>query len=890
MKDINFHKVEMENFCGYIEPMEFTFENSKITLISGKNGIGKSTVFSAIPYALYGMTQTGQTSTDVLNNKTERNCVVKCYFSIDGVKYKVVRGIKSPKSATNASLFIEGSRDPIAKGARETTQKIEELLVPKELFLNTILFGQKVKSFFTDLPDSKQKEIFRKILQLDDYLTYKKNAADELSNLLDESLDTANAIGTIKQVIESVESNINTVKEKIKEKQSRLKDTNEYVKILNEQKLLHDDELNEMDEENTRRDYDNLMDKKKSLKNELNNLDDILTSKINEMTAVAEATISKLKEENSVSLKVLSDTLNTKISDNKDKLAKHQKEINDEINRLREEYADIKSKLIDEKNNRLNILNKSISDIKDEKLEKTAEINKQLVDELDVVNKEEKEIVDALTYKYNDTKQELERNLTDINIRANDVFQIISKEKMKIETASDKIKQYKIAIDNKSTICPTCFQKWSNTDHIQKMIDDEELFINECHKNIKTYDESHKKLNETAEDLKQDIHDIKITHEKNLLKATDDFTNKRKNIKNTIDENIAKLEQEISTKINDLEDKINDLEKDFGDEVINRLNNKYIDLANKEKNKISNIEKEISNTNKELEDEYYIVVEKYNSILKTKITSIEEKTKTDIITIKNKFVDDKKKLSDNISNIDDNLILESKHKLAAIEGIKNKIQKVKDAIVEHKYIIGEIKTSIADDNELIKTLLDDIEKHNIKIKEYELTTKEITQKIKICEFWKNAFSSSGIPSMLIDESIPFMNRKISAYLDMMSNGRYIVTFDTLHETKSGEFKDKISVNVYDAETHSNSRVNLSGGQTKLVDIATILTLSDLQESVQKFKVNILLFDEIFDALDDENISNVSKLLRTIVAKDKAINIITHRHIDQVEADAIYNFG
>ena len=53
MKNINFRKVYMENYCGYIAPMEFEFENSKITLISGKNGIGKSTVL--VPYHLHYM-------------------------------------------------------------------------------------------------------------------------------------------------------------------------------------------------------------------------------------------------------------------------------------------------------------------------------------------------------------------------------------------------------------------------------------------------------------------------------------------------------------------------------------------------------------------------------------------------------------------------------------------------------------------------------------------------------------------------------------------------------------------------------------------------------------------------------------------------------------------
>jgi ABC-type transport system involved in cytochrome bd biosynthesis fused ATPase/permease subunit len=54
------------------------------------------------------------------------------------------------------------------------------------------------------------------------------------------------------------------------------------------------------------------------------------------------------------------------------------------------------------------------------------------------------------------------------------------------------------------------------------------------------------------------------------------------------------------------------------------------------------------------------------------------------------------------------------------------------------------------------------------------------------------------------------------------------------------------------------------------------------------KSNILLLDEIFDSLDDQNISYVSTVLRTLV-KDRSINIISHRHIDTIEADEVVRF-
>ena len=169
----------------------------------------------------------------------------------------------------------------------------------------------------------------------------------------------------------------------------------------------------------------------------------------------------------------------------------------------------------------------------------------------------------------------------------------------------------------------------------------------------------------------------------------------------------------------------------------------------------------------------------------------------------------------------------------------------------------------------------------------KIIQKEKESLIDIYDFWKTGFSMSGIPSMLIDEAIPFMNERIAFYLDQIG-GRYIVSFDTLNKNKGGEFKDKISVNVYDTVTKANMRKQLSGGQTRIVDIATILTLRDLQANIQDMRTNIIILDEIFDSLDVKNIEYVSTVLRKMT-KGNSINIISHTQIDQLDVDETLRF-
>ena len=59
MKTIRFEKVTLLNFCG-IDNAEIEFYHN-ITTICGRNGIGKSTIFNAIYYVLFGTDQFGNT-------------------------------------------------------------------------------------------------------------------------------------------------------------------------------------------------------------------------------------------------------------------------------------------------------------------------------------------------------------------------------------------------------------------------------------------------------------------------------------------------------------------------------------------------------------------------------------------------------------------------------------------------------------------------------------------------------------------------------------------------------------------------------------------------------------------------------------------------------------
>ena len=80
-KEIRIKKVELENFFCYTDTFEYSFEDG-LTLISGPNGKGKTTLFESVPYTFYGVTSKGIEGDDVINKKVKKNCRTCVYFDI----------------------------------------------------------------------------------------------------------------------------------------------------------------------------------------------------------------------------------------------------------------------------------------------------------------------------------------------------------------------------------------------------------------------------------------------------------------------------------------------------------------------------------------------------------------------------------------------------------------------------------------------------------------------------------------------------------------------------------------------------------------------------------------------------------------------------------------
>ena len=160
------NNLELVNFKKYTNK-KFTFEEGLIGII-GKNGSGKSTIFEAILFALYGELKT-KGAKDFIRNSTvsEKEAVsVTLEFEFEDFTYKVIREFRGKSLSANAKFYK--NEELITTGAKEVTNSIVKLVkMGRDSFIHTLFASQKELTSLSNLKPEDRKRMIRKLLGLE---------------------------------------------------------------------------------------------------------------------------------------------------------------------------------------------------------------------------------------------------------------------------------------------------------------------------------------------------------------------------------------------------------------------------------------------------------------------------------------------------------------------------------------------------------------------------------------------------------------------------------------------------------------------------------------------------------------------------------------------------
>ena len=208
---IQFRKIYIEGFGSMQAKTVFNFNQQGVFVIKGKNGSGKTTIFNALVWCLYGVNLKGVTSSKIPTLKSKREgkwygtrvCIFvkvgqESYMIARHIKYKkLTKGIE-PGSSLLLFNKVDGEYQLVNKDFKGDVQTaIDSILgMSSKSFISSILFGQRMKKFIE--ADSKDKRvILEELLNLD----FIKQG---IENLKERKLDNENIQVSLRSEINSL--------------------------------------------------------------------------------------------------------------------------------------------------------------------------------------------------------------------------------------------------------------------------------------------------------------------------------------------------------------------------------------------------------------------------------------------------------------------------------------------------------------------------------------------------------------------------------------------------------------------------------------------------------------------------------------------------------------
>lgn len=511
-------KVELDN-CGTVLVKGIN-EYEENTL---SNGSGKSSIFEALYFSLYGKTTTGLTN--VSNRYTNKTYKLNLKFSIDGVQYEINReGTKI--------MLLQNGEDISRRNKTDTETYIKEniLKLSPEIFLNIVYLAQGFKSRLSALTAGGRKDQIEELIGTSEIT---ENFRIEMQNHKDKLNDELN------------------------ETNNKISYNNGTINQININKVNYQKEIDRINEENKNKIpkqqlLDNLQIFKNNLTTEEQKSNDI-TDKINktkEFNSSIQVEILKIdNESNQLSLKSTEEVtkINTKIYEETMEVEKLD---NEKILALSQSISNISNEISVLSTQKIGLENKIEDNKKQIETLKTSDTCPTCGRKFDNINQEH--LINEIQ-KYINSNIDAQKQIQEIDTNN----EIRNKEIEKLNSEINNIKS-EIFIHKQEAAAPYQAQIKEVSDKLAIDLQEKQVQKNELSKQLKSYENEQQELNNISikiNELKTNI----TTLENEINNYNEESTKNYENLIEDCDKEIIKYNkenEELQKQINILEEKI----------------------------------------------------------------------------------------------------------------------------------------------------------------------------------------------------------------------------------------------------------------------------------------------------------------------------------------------
>jgi len=211
-----FENIKIQGFGSYITEQNFTLNRQGITAIVGRAGAGKTTMFAALYWGLFGKPLKPGKSIETWEfhrPKSYKGTKVEITGTKDGVKYTIIRclnfkGKVAGRAGANRLVILKDGKPVENLRNKDDVKKLVISLVGlgPDLFKNSLLFGQKLERFISQDGPTKKK-----ILEEAFESSFIQDARDfidkEIAKLKPRLMELSGAIEVAKYKLQTIEAN-----------------------------------------------------------------------------------------------------------------------------------------------------------------------------------------------------------------------------------------------------------------------------------------------------------------------------------------------------------------------------------------------------------------------------------------------------------------------------------------------------------------------------------------------------------------------------------------------------------------------------------------------------------------------------------------------------------
>lgn len=218
---MRFNKITIENFKSIgPNPVVVNLDFHNTTLLTGYNGAGKTSIFEAIVWCIYGVTKLK--ADNVVNKTVGENTKVELEFEENNKNYVITRYRKHKTHKNNVYIFENGENISL-KNQIDNQELIQKIVgIDSRAFMSSIVLSSETYKQFLRETNSVRLQIFESVFSLRELNDFKKYTSQKIKELETRIISKNNELVSVSSYNEADTNTLKAYKENYKNQIERL--------------------------------------------------------------------------------------------------------------------------------------------------------------------------------------------------------------------------------------------------------------------------------------------------------------------------------------------------------------------------------------------------------------------------------------------------------------------------------------------------------------------------------------------------------------------------------------------------------------------------------------------------------------------------------------------